>query len=150
LFNYFKQLFAQVTNPPVDAIREEIVMAVDTSIGPEGNLLEPTPASARQIGLASPVLRNEELEKLRLLDGNGHSHGFGAITVPMLFPIKQGGVGLRAAIEELRKKCAAAITSGHDIIILSDRGHDAELAPIPSLLAVSAVQHHLLREGTRT
>ncbi|HEY8925600.1 MAG TPA: glutamate synthase large subunit, partial [Polyangia bacterium] len=150
LFNYFKQLFAQVTNPPVDAIREEIVMAVDTSIGPEGNLLEPTPESARQIGLASPVLRNEELEKLRHLDGNGHSHGFHAITLPMLFPIKLGGVGLRAAIEELRKKCSQAIADGRDIIILSDRGHDAEHAPIPALLAVSAVQHHLLREGSRT
>ena len=169
LYNYFKQLFAQVTNPPVDAIREEIVMAVDTSIGPEGNLLEPTPASARQINLASPVLRNEELEKLRHLGVNGHSHGFHAITIPMLFAIKHdadgagdggvaGGVGtgsangnaLRMAIEEVRRRCSEAIASGHDIIILSDRGHDAEHAPIPALLAVAAVQHHLLREGTRT
>jgi glutamate synthase (ferredoxin) len=150
LFGYFKQLFAQVTNPPVDAIREEIVMAVDTSIGPEGNLLEPTPESARQITLSSPVLRNEELERLRQLDGNGHSHGFHAITIPMLFPIKSGGLGLRASIEDLRKRCSQAIAAGHDIIILSDRGHDAEQAPIPALLAVAAVQHHLLREGTRT
>src|SRR5450432_368090 len=91
LYSYFKQLFAQVTNPPVDAIREEIVMAVDTSIGPEGNLLEPTPESARQITLASPVLLNEELEKLRHLGGNGHSHGFHAITIPMLFEVGKGG-----------------------------------------------------------
>ncbi|MES1164265.1 MAG: glutamate synthase large subunit, partial [Verrucomicrobiota bacterium] len=157
LYNYFKQLFAQVTNPPVDAIREEIVMAVDTSIGPEGNLLEPTPQSARQITLASPVLRNEELEKLRQLDGNGHSHGFHSITIPMLFPIRHGadsvaanGAALKEAVEELRRRCSEAIASGHDIIILSDRGHDAKRAPIPSLLAVAAVQHHLLREGTRT
>jgi glutamate synthase (NADPH) large chain len=150
LYSYFKQLFAQVTNPPVDAIREEIVMAVDTSIGPEGNLLEPTAESARQIKLASPVLRNEELEKLRALGGNGHSHGFHAITIPMLFTVRDGGDGLTVAIAELRRKCSEAIAKGHDIIILSDRGHDADRAPIPSLLAVSAVQHHLLREGTRT
>ena len=150
LFNYFKQLFAQVTNPPVDAIREEIVMAVDTSIGPEGNLLEPTPASARQITLASPVLRNEELEKLRQLDGNGHSHGFNAVTIPIVFPIKGGGLALKLAIEAARKKCSDAIANGRDIIILSDRGHDKDNAPIPALLAVAAVQHHLLREGTRT
>ena len=82
LYNYFKQLFAQVTNPPVDAIREEIIMAVDTSIGPEGNLLEPTPASARQIKLPTPVLRNEELEKLRNLNGQDGSHGFKSVTLP--------------------------------------------------------------------
>jgi len=150
LFGYFKQLFAQVTNPPVDAIREEIVMAVDTSIGPEGNLLEPTPESARQITLASPVLRNEELERLRQLDGNGHSHGFHSITIPMLWPIKGGAPALRDAVQELRKACSNAIAAGKNIIILSDRGHDATHAPIPSLLAVAAVQHHLLREGTRT
>ena len=91
LYNYFKQLFAQVTNPPVDAIREEIIMAVDTSIGPEGNLLEPTPASARQIKLPTPVLRNEELEKLRNLDGSNGSHGFKSITLPMLFNVADGG-----------------------------------------------------------
>jgi glutamate synthase (NADPH/NADH) large chain len=150
LFNYFKQLFAQVTNPPVDAIREEIVMAVDTSIGPEGNLLELTPVAARQITLASPVLRNEELEKLRHLDGNGHSHGFHATTIPILFPVASGGLGLKVALEEVRRRCSDAIAGGRDIIILSDRGHDQQQAPIPSLLAVAAVQHHLLREGTRT
>ena len=93
LYNYFKQLFAQVTNPPVDAIREEIIMAVETAIGPEGNLLEPTPESARQIELPTPVLRNEELEKLRSLDGSAGSHGFKAITLPMLFPVAEGGDG---------------------------------------------------------
>src|SRR6185503_2400277 len=137
LYNYFKQLFAQVTNPPIDAIREEIIMAVDTSIGPEGNLLEPTPASARQITLSSPVLRNEELEKLRQLDGNGHSHGFRTTTVPALFPVKQGGAGLKQAIETMRRACSAAIAAGNHIIVLSDRGHDAESAPIPALLAIA-------------
>ena len=102
LYNYFKQLFAQVTNPPVDAIREEIIMAVDTSIGPEGNLLEPTPAAARQIKLPTPVLRNEELEKLRNLNGHNGSHGFKSVTLPTLFNIADGGQGLAGGIEELR------------------------------------------------
>jgi glutamate synthase (NADPH/NADH) large chain len=150
LFNYFKQLFAQVTNPPVDAIREEIIMAVDTAIGPEGNLLEPTPESARQIELPTPVLRNEELEKLRNLDGKAGSHGFKSVTLPMLFDVKAGGRGLKAAVAELRRAASQAITDGNNIIIISDRGHDQDRAPIPSLLAVAAVQHHLLREGTRT
>ncbi len=154
LFNYFKQLFAQVTNPPVDAIREEIIMAVDTAIGPEGNLLEPTPESARQIELPTPVLRNEELEKLRNLGQIGSdpaaSHGFKSVTLPMLFDVKAGGRGLEAAVKELRAAASQAIADGNNIIIISDRGHDQDRAPIPSLLAVAAVQHHLLREGTRT
>jgi glutamate synthase (ferredoxin) len=150
LFNYFKQLFAQVTNPPVDAIREEIIMAVDTSIGPEGNLLEPTPESARQIELSSPVLRNEELEKLRNLSGKNGSHGFKSVTIPMLYDVKAGGRGLAAGVAELRRASSQAIADGNNIIIISDRGHDKDRAPIPSLLAVAAVQHHLLREGTRT
>jgi glutamate synthase (NADPH) large chain len=150
LYNYFKQLFAQVTNPPVDAIREEIIMAVDTSIGPEGNLLEPTPASARQIKLPTPVLRNEELEKLRHLDGHNGSHGFKSITLPTLYPVKDGGEGLAAGIETLRAAASKAIADGCNIIILSDRGHDRDRAPIPALLAIAAVQHHLLREGSRT
>src|SRR5450432_894557 len=150
LFNYFKQLFAQVTNPPVDAIREEIIMAVDTAIGPEGNLLEPTPASARQINLPTPVLRNEELEKLRNLDGDSGSHGFKSVTIPMLYEVTAGGPGLKQAIETLRVAASRAIADGNNIIILSDRGHDRDRAPIPSLLAIAAVQHHLLREGSRT
>ncbi len=150
LYNYFKQLFAQVTNPPVDAIREEIIMAVETAIGPEGNLLEATPASAHQLSLPTPVLRNVELEKLRSLDGKAASRGFSSITLPMLFKVKDGGAGLRKAIEDLRWSTSEAIAEGRNIIILSDRGHDEEHAPIPALLAVAAVQHHLLREGTRT
>jgi len=150
LYNYFKQLFAQVTNPPVDAIREEIIMAVDTSIGPEGNLLEPTPASARQIKLPTPVLRNEELEKLRNLNGHNGSHGFKSVTLPTLFNVADGGQGLAGGIEELRAASSKAIADGCNIIILSDRGHDGKRAPIPALLAIAAVQHHLLREGSRT
>jgi glutamate synthase (NADPH) large chain len=150
LFNYFKQLFAQVTNPPVDAIREELIMAVETAVGPEGNLLEAAAESARQLALPTPVVRNEELEKLRALDGGPASKGLKAITLPILFRAKDAGAGLRKALEDVRWKVSECIAEGFNIIILSDRGHDAEDAPIPSLLAVSAVHHHLIREGTRT
>ncbi len=150
LFNYFKQLFAQVTNPPVDAIREELIMAVETAVGPEGNLLEPGPEAARQLALPTPVLRNEELEKIRALDGGAASKGLRAITLPTLFQASAGGAGLRKALEDLRWRVSESIAEGYNVIILSDRGHDATSAPIPSLLAVSAVQHHLIREGTRT
>ncbi|HXJ21897.1 MAG TPA: glutamate synthase large subunit, partial [Polyangia bacterium] len=150
LYNYFKQLFAQVTNPPVDAIREEIIMAVDTAIGPEGNLLEPTPASAHQIGLPTPVLRNGELEKLRNLDGGSASRGFKSVTLQALYDVKAGGAGLKAGIEVLRAAASKAIADGNNIIILSDRGHDHDRAPIPALLTIASVQHHLLREGSRT
>ena len=149
LYSYFKQLFAQVTNPPIDAIREEIIMATEMAIGPEGNLLEPDPKSAHQLEMPSPVLSNEELEKIRNLS-IGDPHGFKTITLPILFPVADGGAGLRKAIEQLRDRCSEAITEGHNIIILSDRGHDADDAPIPALLAVSAVHHHLVRSGTRT
>ncbi len=150
LFNYFKQLFAQVTNPPVDSIREELIMSGETSVGPEGNLLEPLPECARQLSLPSPVLRNVDLEKIRALDGGVASKGLQAVTLPMLFHAAGGGAALRKALEDLRWKASECIAEGNNIIILSDRGHDAENAPIPSLLAVAAVQHHLIREGTRT
>ncbi|BDG04491.1 glutamate synthase large subunit [Anaeromyxobacter oryzae] len=150
LFGYFKQLFAQVTNPPVDAIREEIIMAVETAVGPEGNLLEPTPESARQLALPTPVVRNEELEKIRALDGGLAAKGLRAVTLPILFKASGGGAALRKALEDVRWKVSESIAEGANIIILSDRGHDADDAPIPSLLAVSAVHHHLIREGTRT
>ncbi len=150
LYAYFKQLFAQVTNPPVDAIREEIVMAVETSIGPEDNLLEPGPIAAHQLSLPTPVLRNDELERIRHLDGGEASHGFRAITLPMLFPVSEGGAGLRRALEALQDRAAEAIAEGHDLIVLSDRGLGQREAPIPALLGVAAVHHHLLRTGTRT
>jgi glutamate synthase (NADPH) large chain len=153
LYNYFKQLFAQVTNPPVDAIREELVMSADTCVGPEANMLEPSPECARQIRLSSPILTNEELEKLRLL-GDSDSHwgrsGFRSLTLPIIYEVSADGNGLAAALDNICEQSSAAIKAGYDLIILSDRNMDAEMAPIPALLAVGAVHHHLIREGTRT
>ena len=153
LYNYFKQLFAQVTNPPVDAIREELIMSTDTTVGPEANMLEPTPECARQIKLRSPILSNEELEKLRRLSDSGfHTgvSGFKSITLPMLFAVAEGRRGLERALDELCRQSSEAITQGYGVIILSDRGVTRETAAIPALLAVSAIHHHLIREGTRT
>ena len=150
LYSYFKQLFAQVTNPPVDAIREEIIMATETSIGPEDNLLEPGPRAALQLALPSPVLSNAELEKIRQLDGGPSARGFRSITLPILFRASDNGQGLRRAIDDVRRRASEAIAEGYNLVILSDRGHDEKDAPIPALLAVAAVHHHLVRTGTRT
>ncbi|MEX1253673.1 MAG: glutamate synthase large subunit [Dehalococcoidia bacterium] len=150
LSNYFKQLFAQVTNPPVDAIREEIIMSVDTTIGPEQNLLRATPESAHQIHLKSPILKNEELASLRQLDGSGRSRGFKSITLPTLYRVAEGGPGLEQAVAALCRQATEAIKGGNNVIILSDRGIDHDHAAIPALLAVAGVHHHLIREGTRT
>ncbi|HYG81398.1 MAG TPA: glutamate synthase-related protein, partial [Pyrinomonadaceae bacterium] len=153
LYNYFKQLFAQVTNPPVDAIREELIMSTATTVGPEANMLEPRPECARQIKLRSPILTNGDLEKLRRL-GDGGAHrgvsGFKSITLPMLFEAGKGGRGLERALHELCRRSSEAIGEGYGVIILSDRGVSRERAPIPALLAVSGIHHHLIREGTRT
>ncbi|PYV07728.1 MAG: glutamate synthase subunit alpha, partial [Acidobacteria bacterium] len=149
LYNYFKQLFAQVTNPPVDAIREKLIMSAETTIGAEGNLLEPGPESARQIKLKTPILDNQQLARLRQLDGS-NARGFRSITLPIHFDPRAGGRGLAEAMEELCQRASRAIVDGYDFIILSDRGIDADNAPIPALLAVSGVHHHLIREGTRT
>jgi glutamate synthase (NADPH/NADH) large chain len=153
LYTYFKQLFAQVTNPPIDAIREELVTSTDTMIGPEDNLLEPTPQCARQIKLNSFILNNEELEKLRLLgdsEGEYGKFGFRSITLPMLFDREHGMQSLEWALEGLCHQASRAIEVGYDIFILSDRQMSEYRVPIPALLAVSAVHHHLIREGTRT
>lgn len=153
VYNYFKQLFAQVTNPPIDAIREEIVTSTDTTIGPEDNLLEPVPACARQIKLNSFVLNNVELEKLRLLgesESDFGKFGFKSITLPMLFDREHGAQGLEWALDGLCHLASIAIEDGYDILILSDRQMSEYRVPIPALLAVSAVHHHLIREGTRT
>jgi glutamate synthase (ferredoxin) len=150
LYNYFKQLFAQVTNPPVDAIREELIMSVGITIGPEQNLLEPSPKSAWQIELESPILDNEQLETLRGLDGKAPSRGFRAVTLPILYKVKEGGDGLRRAMAELCRQALSAARSQHPILILSHRGIDAENAPIPALLAVAGLHHFLIREGART
>ncbi len=146
LFNYFKQLFAQVTNPPLDAIREELVTSVLTGIGGEGNLLMPTPESARQISVEIPVLDNDELARLKLLSG---WKGFQSHTVSMLFPAKDGAKGMEKRLEEIFSEAVAAIRAGANLIILSHRNVNAELAPIPSLLACSGLHHHLVREGLR-
>jgi len=153
LYNYFKQLFAQVTNPPVDAIREELVMSADTCVGPEFNMLEPSAECARQIRLSSPILSNEELEKLRLLgdsNSNWGKSGFRSLTIPIVYPVAAAGNGLTTALDNICEQSSAAIKAEYDLIILSDRNLDAEFAPIPALLAVAAVHHHLIREGTRT
>jgi glutamate synthase (NADPH) large chain len=149
LYNYFKQLFAQVTNPPVDAIREEIIMSMATTVGREFNLLEPTPESARQIGLKSPILTNDELNKLRQL-GTPFRGKFKSITLPIFFHPKEGASGLARAMTALCKQVSLAIAMGHELIILSDRAIDRTSAPIPALLAMAGVHHHLIREGTRT
>ena len=148
LYNYFKQLFAQVTNPPIDANREELVTSTLTTLGGEGDLLHATPQSCRQVRLESPVLSLEELEQLRALDGTAGTHR--AVTLAMRYPVAAGGAGLSAALDSLFAEADAAIAAGADILILSDRGVDTELAPIPALLATSALHHHLIREGTRT
>ena len=148
LYNYFKQLFAQVTNPPIDANREELVTSALTTLGGEGDLLNATPQSCRQVRLESPVLSLEELEQLRALDGAAGTHR--AVTLAMRYPVAAGGAGLSAALDTLFAEADAAIAAGADILILSDRGIDTEQAPIPALLATSALHHHLIREGTRT
>jgi glutamate synthase (NADPH/NADH) large chain len=146
LYDYFKQLFAQVTNPPLDAIREELVTSMESTVGPEGNLLKAEPGSCRQIVVKDPVLSNEDLARLAHVT----SHGFRAITLPMLYPAADGATGLTRALDELASRASAAIADGHNIIILSDRGVSRERAAVPSLLATAAVHHHLVREGTRT
>jgi len=146
LYSYFKQLFAQVTNPPIDSIREEIITATQTTIGPERNLLAPEPESCRQIKLHSPILNNDELEKLRHID----RPGFKAATLPILFDPTSGGAALEAAMDALCHAADSAIAEGANILILSDRGVDADHAPVPALLAVSGLHHHLIRAGTRT
>src|SRR5437667_5005793 len=146
LYDYFAQLFAQVTNPPLDAIREELVTSMGSTIGPEGNLLDPRPESCRQIGIKYPVIDNDQLAKLRHV----YEPGFRSITLPMLFNPRQDGAGLELAMETLKQVASGAVAAGYTILILSDRGADRDRAPIPSLLAIAGVHHHLVREGTRT
>ena len=146
LFQYFKQNFAQVTNPAIDSIRERPVMTLDSTLGAEKNLLEETPEHARLLRLNRPILRDEELEAIRQID----RPGFKARTLSTLFKVKDGGAGLRSAIAELCRQASQAIAAGANILILSDRGVSPELAPMPSLLATGAVHHHLIRENSRT
>ncbi len=145
LFSYFKQLFAQVTNPPIDPIREEIVMSLETTLGSERNLFEETPEHAHKLVLERPILLNRELETLRHV-----SHElFAARTIDITWPVAEGVAGMTAALERVCEQAHEAIAAGINIIVLSDRSLGPRRAPIPSLLAVASVHHHLVREGTR-
>jgi glutamate synthase (ferredoxin) len=146
LYDYFQQLFAQVTNPPIDSIREEIITSPETTIGSERNLLNPTPESCHLIELKTPVLTNAELAKLKALK----SGNLTSATLPIVFDPTSGADGLEAALEALFQQADEAIAAGTSILILSDRTFDAEQAPMPALLAVSGLHHHLIRNGTRT
>ena len=146
LYNYFKQLFAQVTNPPLDAIREELVTSIGAFIGQEQNLFDETPEHCRQLKLGSPVITDGDLTKIKELDLEGLRSG----TLSALYDRESGEGALKIALDGLRDQASRAIEAGCSIIVLSDRGVDSRWAPIPSLLAVSAVHHHLIREGTRT
>ena len=150
IYDYFQQLFAQVTNPPLDAIREEVVTSVGGTIGREADLLHPGPESCRQIVLPEPVLDNDTLAKLVNVGDNGDLPDFRSAHIHGLYEVSEGGAGLRRALDEIRTKVSAAIEDGVSIIVLSDRESDEKLAPIPSLLLTSAVHHHLVRERKRT
>ncbi|MFC5407748.1 glutamate synthase large subunit [Larkinella bovis] len=145
LANYFKQLFAQVTNPPIDSIRERSIMSLISFVGANGNLLDETPQHCRLIELTQPVLTIEEFDKLRFVDKNH----FQAKTINTYFRADQGGVGLERALERICRYAEDAIEDGFEIIILSDRAIDSDHAPIPSLLATAAIHHHLIRKGLR-
>ena len=146
LYNYFKQLFAQVTNPPIDAMREELVTSSEVLLGTELNLLETLPENCHQIKLKTPILTNAELAKLRYV----HRPGFMARTVPILFRVADGPAALERALEGVYRRARRAIAEGANILILSDRGVTRDLAAIPALLAVSGLHHYLIREELRT
>ncbi|SHF60278.1 glutamate synthase (NADPH/NADH) large chain [Jatrophihabitans endophyticus] len=150
LFDYFSELFAQVTNPPLDAIREELVTSLAGGIGPELNLLDPGPASCRQIVIPRPVIDNEELAKIWHVNADGDMPGFRCQLIDGRYRVHGGGEALAAALERVRRECSAAVEAGVRILILSDRDCDPDHAPIPSLLLTSAVHQHLVRTGQRT
>ncbi|TDE08108.1 glutamate synthase large subunit [Jiangella asiatica] len=150
LFDYFSQLFAQVTNPPLDAIREELVTSLAGTIGPEGNLLDPGPASCRQLVLPFPVIDNDQLAKIIHINRDGDLPGYATHVVRGLFDVAAGAAGLSRRLDEICVEVSKAIESGARIVVLSDRHSDTTLAPIPSLLLTSAVHHHLIREKSRT
>ncbi|HEX5789578.1 MAG TPA: glutamate synthase large subunit, partial [Luteolibacter sp.] len=146
LYQYFKQIFAQVTNPALDCIREELVTATETFLGSEGNLLDPGPKSCRMIRLDSPLIDNKQLAQLREIK----LEGFKATTIDALFPAKDGGKGLSKALEGLCKAADQAIAEGNNLLIISDRKLSSEMAAIPTLLVMGGLHHHLVRAGTRT
>ncbi|HEV2074615.1 MAG TPA: glutamate synthase central domain-containing protein, partial [Thermoleophilaceae bacterium] len=145
LYSYFKQLFAQVTNPPIDPIREELVMSLSTKVGPEEDLLAESAEHAHQLVIPQPILASSELEKLRQVN----HHVFRANTLDTTWPVAEGPAGLDRALERLCSEASSCIEVGDNILILSDRAAGPDRAPIPALLAVGAVHHHLVREGTR-
>ncbi|MBA0050388.1 glutamate synthase large subunit [Streptomyces sp. AJS327] len=150
IFDYFTQLFAQVTNPPLDAIREELVTSLHSALGPQGNLLDPTPDSCRSVTLPFPVIDNDELAKLIHVNADGDLPGFRSSTLSGLYRVGGGGTALAERIREICAEADTAIREGARLIVLSDRHSDAEHAPIPSLLLTSAVHHHLIRTKQRT
>ena len=160
LYDYFTQLFAQVTNPPLDAIREELVTSLSATIGPEANLLEAKAGSCRQILLPLPVIDRDDLAKLMYVNEGGETPGFKAFAIDGLFEVREageagaptaaGGESLRRAIDDVRRRVSEAIAEGANLIVLSDRNANIDWAPIPSLLLTAAVHHHLVREKTRT
>jgi glutamate synthase (NADPH) large chain len=150
IFDYFTQLFAQVTNPPLDSIREELVTSLGTIIGPEGNALTATPAHARQLLLPFPVLDNDELAKIVHINADGDLPGYATCVVRGLYDVHGGAAAMEARLEEIFAEVSAAIADGARFVVLSDRDSGRDLAPIPSLLLTSAVHHHLIREKTRT
>ncbi|HEY2542200.1 MAG TPA: glutamate synthase large subunit, partial [Gaiellaceae bacterium] len=145
LYSYFKQLFAQVTNPPIDSIREACVMSVAASVGSERNLLDETPEHARQLVIENPILRDDELERLRQVE----SDVFRSHTIDITWPVREGADGLQRALGDISADADAALAAGANILVLSDRAAGPDRVPIPSLLATAAVHHHLVREGTR-
>ncbi len=149
LYNYFKQLFAQVTNPPIDAIREELITATEVMLGTELNLLETKPENCRQLKLSRPILMNSELTKIRHIEESS-AKGFRARTLPILFDINGGEDALEQALEDLFQAATEAMNEGNNILILSDRGVGPGVAPIPALLATSGLHHYLIRNETRT
>ena len=146
LYDYFKQLFAQVTNPPLDAIREELVTDMGSTLGAEANLLAPDARSCHHIKVDAPVITNDDLAKLRRLD----DPAFRSATLPMLFDPRAGAAGLEKAMDALCRAASEAVAGGTTLLVLSDRGVDREHAPVPALLATAGVHHHLVREGSRT
>ena len=146
LYNYFRQLFAQVTNPPIDSIREELVTASDVMMGTEGNILDTRPENCHQIRLKTPILTNGDLAKIRQLD----RPGFRSMTVPFLFEFADGAAGMERRLDEIFAQVDQAIDDGYNIFILTDRGVSQQLAAMPALLAMAGLHHHLIRTGKRT
>ena len=150
LFDYFTELFAQVTNPPLDAIREELVTSLSSHIGPEANLLEASPSHCRQVVLPFPVIDNDELAKILHINADGDLPGFTAAKVSGLYRVEGGGEALAERMDEICAEVSSLIASGHRFVVLSDRDSDSDLAPIPSLLLTAGVHHHLVRQKERT